>query len=288
MLEERSMNSETITEIIKYVFIIIAAYVVFTTGEGLFPKVKRRFTRRCYADKGLYSLKHDIPENSLQAVIRAADKHYGSRIDVRLTRDLVPVLFSDPDLSRAAKDSRRIEDLTYEEISAINVFGSHRIERLQDVVEALSKYEEKALMLNLICNYTEKEKVTLFCKAVTEVFYPYRRFCCVESHNYRVIHFYAANYSNIVRGLRMLSREESDLPEKEFEDLNRMAKNMSARPQFFDTAPDLYSGYYWVPVIMGSFLAMRGVSKEEDRLKIAEKYKTDAFIFSKGTPKSSF
>ena len=86
----------------------------------------------------------------------------------------------------------------------------------------------------------------------------------------------------------MLPREESDLSDKEFEDLNKMRKNMSARPQFFDTAPDLYSKYYWVPVTMGSFLAMRGVTGEADRLKIAEKYKTDTFIFSKGTPKSKF
>ncbi|MBO4919754.1 MAG: hypothetical protein J5365_06305 [Erysipelotrichaceae bacterium] len=282
------MNTETIAEAVKYFFILIAVYVVFTTGEGLFPKVKRRFTRRCYADKGLHSLKQDIPENSLEAVKRAADQRYGSRIDVRLTKDLIPVLFSDSDLSRAAKDQRRIEDMTYEEVANIIVFGSHHIDKLQDVLEALDKYEEKALMLNLICSDTEKDKVTQFCKAVTEVFYPYRRFCCVESHNYRVIHFYAANYSNIVRGLRMLPREESDLSDKEFEDLNRMRKNMSARPQFFDTAPDLYSRYYWVPVTMGSFLAMRGANGEADRLKIAEEYKTDTFIFSKGTPKSKF
>ena len=86
----------------------------------------------------------------------------------------------------------------------------------------------------------------------------------------------------------MLPKEESDLPDKEYEALNRMRKNMSARPQFFDTSPELYSGYYWVPVTMGSFLAMRGVTCESDRQKIAEKYRTDTFIFSKGTPKAKF
>ena len=282
------MTTETIKQIVRIIFIVIAVYVVFTTGEGLFPKVKRRFTRRCYADKGLCSAKQKTAGNTLEAVKRAADQHYGSRIDVRLTKDNVPVLFSDKDLSKAAGDPRRIEDLTYAEVSSLTVYDKHHIDKLQDVVEALSKYEEKALMLNLLCDYTDKEKVTEYCKAVTEIFYPYRRFCCVESENYRVIHFYAANYSNIVRGLRMLPREQSDLEDKEYEDLHKMRKNMSARPQFFDTEPQLYSKYYWVPVTMGSFLAMRGANSEAERLSIAEKYRTDTFIFSKGAPKAKF
>ena len=86
---------------VKAVMVLLAVYVVLTMGEGLFPNVKRRYIRRSYADRGLCRAGNRLTENSVSAVLAAAKKGYGSRIDVRLTSDRVPVAFADPDLQRA-------------------------------------------------------------------------------------------------------------------------------------------------------------------------------------------
>lgn len=274
---------------IRAAMILLAVYVVITNGEGLFPRVKRRFTHRSYADKGLWSEEEGITANSLEAVMSAADLSYGSRIDVRLTKDGVAVLYSDPSVPDETGTLHRIRETGSAELDGILSRSGKTLTRLETVLSEMEKREKRApLLLNLHPDTSDPKEIVSFCEAVTPVFYKYRYFCAAESHNPDVIKYYARNYSNIVRGMLMLPREESDLSDREYASVSRMTANIKTRPQFFDTAKELYSRYYWVPVTMGSFVIMRGITDEDSRLEAKKTYGVEAVIFTEGKPKAEF
>lgn len=274
---------------IRVLMILLAVYVVITNGEGLFPRVKRRFTHRSYADKGLWSEEEGIAANSAEAVKRAADLGYGSRIDVRLTKDGTAVLFAEPSVTDADGTVYRIRETVFEDLEKILSGNGKAVTRLDAVLSEMEAREKKVpLLLILHPDSSGPKEITDFCEQVTPVFYQYRYFCAVESHSTGVIQYYARNYSNIVRGMLMLPREESGLTDKEYLSVNRMTANIKTRPQFFDTTKELFSRYYWVPVTMGSFVILRGVTDEESRLDARKIYGVEAVIFSGGRPKAEF
>lgn len=63
------------------------------------------------------------PENSLAAFAAACEAGYGIELDVQLTLDGQVVVVHDADLLRVAGDPRRIEDLTYDELTRIPLFS---------------------------------------------------------------------------------------------------------------------------------------------------------------------
>ena len=62
------------------------------------------------------------PENSLAAFAAACEAGYGIELDVQLTLDGQVVVVHDADLLRVAGDPRRVEDLTYDELTRIPLF----------------------------------------------------------------------------------------------------------------------------------------------------------------------
>ncbi|MGN0108706.1 MAG: glycerophosphodiester phosphodiesterase family protein [Bifidobacterium sp.] len=62
------------------------------------------------------------PENSLASFAAACEAGYGIELDLQLTRDGQVVVVHDSDLLRVAGDPRRIEDLTYDELTRIPLF----------------------------------------------------------------------------------------------------------------------------------------------------------------------
>lgn len=84
------------------------------------------------------------PENTLSAIRQAiADGADYAEIDVQQTSDGVVVLLHDTDLRRVAGDSRRVWEITYAELSKLDVgswfapsFAEERIATLDQVIEA--------------------------------------------------------------------------------------------------------------------------------------------------------
>lgn len=66
------------------------------------------------------------PENSLAAFAAAAEAGYGIELDLQLTLDGKVVVVHDADLMRVAGDPRRVEDLTYDELTRIPLFPGAR------------------------------------------------------------------------------------------------------------------------------------------------------------------
>ena len=70
--------------------------------------------------------------------------------------------------------------------------------------------------------------------------------------------------------------------------MHRMLRNMTTRPQFFDTTAELYGLLYWVPVTMGSFVILRGITGEESRAEAKKVYGAESVIFHSGSPRAEF
>lgn len=84
-----------------------------------------------------------IPENSLPALRLAAQEGYAMvEVDVRATRDGVPVAFHDDELLEHVGVSGRIEDLTFYEVSKLRYHEGER-------VLSLDEYLRKAAALGL-------------------------------------------------------------------------------------------------------------------------------------------
>lgn len=99
------------------------------------PPVSTLTACRLIAHRG----EHDnrtVLENSLAAFQCAADAGlWGVELDVRWTRDLVPVVFHDPDLNRLFSRSERIDRLSFRQLRAC----AQPIPSLREVVERFGK-----------------------------------------------------------------------------------------------------------------------------------------------------
>lgn len=78
------------------------------------------------------------PENTLAAFEHAIGLGYRHlETDVHLTADGVLVAFHDGDLRRSAGRADAIADLTWSELSAVDLGGGHRVSRMAELFEAL-------------------------------------------------------------------------------------------------------------------------------------------------------
>lgn len=89
------------------------------------------------AHRGLYG--KNIPENSIPAFVRAAEKGFAAELDVRLSKDGKIVVFHDSDLMRMCGVEGRISDFTYRQLTAFRLGNSNeRIPLLKDVLKAVN------------------------------------------------------------------------------------------------------------------------------------------------------
>lgn len=81
----------------------------------------------------------DIPENSIAAFRSAIEKNIGIELDVRLTRDKIPVVFHDKTLKRMCGDRRKISKLTLAELEKLRLSDSEqKIPTLAEVLELIN------------------------------------------------------------------------------------------------------------------------------------------------------
>jgi glycerophosphoryl diester phosphodiesterase len=79
----------------------------------------------------------DGDENTIESFARAAQAGYRYiETDVHATRDGVPVVMHDPDLSRMTGHQATVAGLSYADLATIRVAGSSAIPRLEEVLEA--------------------------------------------------------------------------------------------------------------------------------------------------------
>lgn len=95
---------------------------------------------------------HEYPENTLAAFEGALGEGItGMETDIQMSKDGIPVLFHDKDLSRITGIKKKVGELTLEELKCLDLgtwfHPSFDGERILTLEEFLSRYGEKAILL---------------------------------------------------------------------------------------------------------------------------------------------
>lgn len=149
-----------------------------------------------YAHRGLHDMGQNIPENSLSAFRRAAEKGFGAELDVHLMADGQLAVIHDSDLSRVCGRSAIIEDLKAEDLAEYPLLGSG--ERIPLLEEVLALFEEKTpLIIEL---KVERGNAALLTDAVMERLENWKGIYCIESFHPAALLHLRKHYPSVIRG----------------------------------------------------------------------------------------
>lgn len=105
------------------------------------------------AHRGLFN--EQIRENTISAFDNAFNNGYdGIELDVRLTKDNIPVIIHDSFLSRVSNGKGLVKEYTYNELAKLN-FGITKKEKIAKLEDVLTKYQNRIIIIEL------KEKIDI-------------------------------------------------------------------------------------------------------------------------------
>ncbi len=186
---------------------------------------------RYYAHRGLYDNSRDVPENSMRAFQRALEAGYGMEMDIRLTRDGIPVVFHDSDLKRMCGAEGRIEDMNWKELSSYRLLQTDQgIPRFEDVLALVDG------KVPLLIEYKMDSNDASICICAERLLNRYRGKYCVESFHPFALLWYRHNQPGMLRG--MLSTDYAGNKEHSLALLHFMSRHLLFN---FFTKPDFIS-----------------------------------------------
>ena len=117
-----------------FALLFLGFIYLFMISPRMFGKPDRsQFRGVHYAHRGLFDNKK-IFENTIKAFDNAFKNNYdGIELDVRLTKDNIPIVIHDSFLSRVFKVRGRVKDYTYKELKN----KEKRIPKLDEVIKRL-------------------------------------------------------------------------------------------------------------------------------------------------------
>lgn len=184
----------SIALIVLGVFAFLFVLYLFALCPRRVRKQSAYFTTYNYAHRGLHDDR--LPENSLAAFEAACRAGYGIELDVRLSRDGVPMVFHDETLKRMCGIDRRVDEFTAKELEGIALAGnpSHTIPRFSTV---LALVRGRVPLLVEIKGLTDASRV---CEAAAPLLDDYRGAYCIESFSPYAVRWYRHNRPLVVRG----------------------------------------------------------------------------------------
>lgn len=174
--------------------------------KGLSPEQRKLFEHVNYAHRGLHTKDRSVPENSLAAFRRAAERGYGVELDVQLSRDGQVMVFHDDDLERMTGKTGKIWDLDFEELRTLRLAGTEEtIPLFTEVLEVL-KNGAGPLIVELKTGPRNDE----LCEKTYEILGYYPGIWCMESFNPFIVNWFRKNAPEAVRGQLATMREKYD------------------------------------------------------------------------------
>lgn len=147
-----------------------------------------------YAHRGLFDNKR-VPENSLEAFRRAADRGFGIELDVQLTADGHVVVFHDYDLKRVCGEEGKIAEMTLEELRACRLLGTEwGIPTLGEVLDLVDG------RVPLLVEIKGESANDALCLAVARLLDSYDGVFAVESFNPLLLRWFKVHRAEIARG----------------------------------------------------------------------------------------
>lgn len=216
------------------IFLIIFLSLVLLYLLAIAPRIfKRRemsvWLGQFFAHRGFHNSEMGIPENSLPAFKKAVEYGYGIELDVRITKDHVPVVFHDADLSRMCRVEKRVSELTFAELNHYSLGQS--AEKIPSLADVLALIDGKA---PLIIEFKADHSDVSICDYAQPLLDEYKGPYCIESFNPLVLLWYKKNRPAIIRGQlssRMLVENKNGSTFLNFL-LQQMLFNWITKPDF--------------------------------------------------------
>ena len=184
----------TIRSLIAIPVLLVLLWVVLLHPRRQHPGLeslrKYRYTHRGFHEKP------QIPENSMAAFRRAAERGFGVELDVHLTRDGRLAVIHDASLLRTCGEDVLVEDLTADQLSRYRLEGTG--ERIPFLEEVLPLFEGVAPLI-VELKPLRKNHDTL-AKAATDCLDRFQAEYCVESFDPRCISWLKKNRPEVIRG----------------------------------------------------------------------------------------
>ena len=175
------------------VMIPLVLYLLALMGRRKHPGLKK-LKGFLYAHRGLHG--NGVPENSMAAFRLAAEKGFGSELDIHLMKDGNLAVIHDSSLKRTADADVTIEELTAKDLPHYFLEGNK--ENIPLFQEVLNLYAGRApLIVELKAvgnNYPQ------LCQAACTMLDSYPGAYCVESFDPRCTAWLKKNRPEIIRG----------------------------------------------------------------------------------------
>ena len=176
--------------LVLYGFLIAPASRSRSSGGG-----KALLPPGPYAHRGLHRRDGTAVENSMAAFRAARDGGYGMELDVNLTLDGEVVVFHDGDLQRGCGVDRKLNEMTWQEIRDLPLFGSDQtIPLFSDVLAEISGAVPLVVELK---NTPRREEL---CRAVAAQLDRYPGAFCIESFHPGIVRWFRRHRPDVIRG----------------------------------------------------------------------------------------
>ena len=137
----------------------------------------------------------NIPENSIKAFQEALKLNQAVEYDVQLTKDNVLVVFHDDNLYRMTGVYKKIEDVTFNEISKLTLLNTkEHIPTLKDVLKLI---DNKVFM---DIEIKDTKRIKTICNLLINELKNYNNYS-LKSFNPKIVRYLKKNYKNINCGL---------------------------------------------------------------------------------------
>ncbi len=181
--------------IVLAVFLLLAAvYLVLISPRSASRRAGMEKLQVNYAHRGLWG--GEVPENSLEAFVRAADAGYGIELDVQLSSDGEVVVFHDYTLTRMCGEDIKLCELTGAQLSWRRLGGTTQtIPTLREVLTVVKG------RVPLLIELKGESGNTELCSAVERELGYYDGKYCIESFNPFLLGYFKKNAPRVARGV---------------------------------------------------------------------------------------
>jgi len=181
------------------VIVVVLLLAVFMSAPAAGGRRARPWKGTAFAHRGLHDMQ--IPENSMDAFGRACDLGCGIELDVQLTRDGRTVVFHDDTLARMTGDTRRVDELDFDQLRALRLPGDRQIPSFAEVLELVNG------RVPLLVELKKGRNNARLCALVVEQLRAYRGEYIVESFHPLILLWLRRHAPQIVRG-QLVGRAE--------------------------------------------------------------------------------
>ncbi len=203
-------------------------FLIFPRPKHFRPKSDVFETTRRFAHRGLFDNKI-VAENSLSAFKAAMKFGCGIELDVRLSKDGIPVVMHDSSLTRMCGVNRNVEDLNIDELKKLRLLDtSDCIPTLRDVLDLVDG--SVPLLIEMKTDVTDVS----VCPQSELLLRHYSGSYMVESFNPFALRWYKIHRPEILRGQLATSFKISKTSNRKFTAFfaAKFLFNFLSRPDF--------------------------------------------------------